>query len=400
MNHPTSTARSRLLWMTLALFLSYLSVALPLPVLPIHVTHDLHLPTWAGGLAVGIAFLSTVLSRKYVGNLCDLAGGKISMMRGLTLYAAASAICLLAAWTSLPATGAYGILLAGRLLLGIGESLTLVGMISWNIARLGPEYSGRIISMVGLGMYGAYATGGPLGLTLLNRIGFGGLMGVCILLPLAGLLMVYGIPSALSPADGEREGFLHIIGRIWKHGTVVFLQGVGIAILGAYISLYFLRQGWAYAGLGLTCFGAAFVLVRILFGHMPDKIGGVKVAIISLAIEACGLYLLWVAPDEKYALLGALLTGLGCSMVFPAMGVEVMRAVPPSLGATAVGGFSAFQDIANAAAAPIAGLFADYFGFPVVFLIGGLAATFGLGLAAYMRIHPDEKAHDGVSRKN
>ncbi|HVZ02458.1 MAG TPA: MFS transporter [Dongiaceae bacterium] len=373
-------AYRRVVALTGTLFVSYLSVAMSLPAVPVFVVQELGFNNAFGGLAVGIAFLSTILTRTYAGTLADRRGGKLCMQRGLILYAAAGLICLLASWPSLSPAGDYAVLIAGRLLLGLGESLAMVGMVSWSIGLMGQPRSGRVLSLVGMGMYGAFAAGGPLGLVLLHRVGFAGLMGVCTVLPLLGLVAIHYVP-AVAPHAGKREPFWRIIGRIWRPGAAVGLQGVGFAALGAFFSLYFFGRGWPYAGLGLTCFGVGFVLVRLFCGHLPDRIGGTRVAIVSLIVEACGQYLLWLAPGPLLALVGALLTGLGCSMVFPSMGSEVVKQVPPHLRATAVGGFAAFQDLAYGATGPLVGLLADSSGYSSVFLIGGLAATLGVWMA-------------------
>jgi MFS family permease len=374
------TAHRRVVGLTAALFLSYLAVAMSLPAVPVYVVQGLGLNNAFGGLAVGIAFLSTILTRTYAGSMADRLGGKVCMQRGLVLYAVAGLICLAASWQGLPATGAYAVLIVGRLLLGLGESLGLVGMVSWSIGLMGQPRSGKVLSLVGMGMYGAFAAGGPLGLALLHRFGFAGLMIACAVVPLIGFIAIQRVP-AVAPHAGKREPFWRIIGRIWRPGAAVGLQGVGFAALGAFFTLYFLSRGWPYAGLGLTCFGVGFVAVRILCGHLPDKIGGTRVAIVSLVIEACGQYLLWLAPNPALALLGALLTGLGCSMVFPSMGAEVVKQVPPQLRGTAVGGFAAFQDLAYGLTGPVVGLLADSSGYASVFLIGGLAATLGVWMA-------------------
>ncbi len=108
-------------------------------------------------------------------------------------------------------------------------------------------------------------------------------------------------------------------------------------------------------------------------------------AIGSLVIEAIGQLLIWSAHDPMLALAGAFLTGLGCSMVFPAMGREVVHLVEPHLRGTALGGYAAFQDLAYGLTGPVAGLLADRAGYGSVFLVGSAAAAVGVLVALQLR---------------
>jgi hypothetical protein len=239
--------------------------------------------------------------------------------------------------------------------------------------------------LIGAAIYGALAIGGPVGLILLDRFGFAGAMAVSAFLSGAGLVAISGMAGIAVHADAKRPSFWSVIGRIWWHGSIVGLQGIGFAAIGAFFVLYFLDRDWSHAGLGLTAFGTGFVLVRMLFGRLPDRVGGLPVAIGSLAVEAIGQLLIWSAPDPAFALAGAFLTGIGCSMIFPAMGREVVHLVEPHLRGTALGGFAAFQDLAYGLTGPVAGLLADRAGYSSVFLIGAVAAAAGFLVALYLR---------------
>jgi MFS family permease len=377
--------QGRLLLLTAVLFISYLCVAVPLPIVPVYVTEQLGLSNVWAGLGVGIAFFATILTRGYAGSLSDRSGAKIALARGLAFYVVGAVTSLVAGLIFQAPLVAFLVLLAARLLLGLGESLVGVGVIAWGVGVVGPAGSSRVLALIGAAIYGALAVGGPIGLALFHRFGFAGAMALSAILPCIGLLAIWPMSGIAAHPGVERPSFWSVIGKIWWHGSIVGLQGIGFAAIGAFFVLYFLSKNWDFAGLGLTAFGGGFVLVRVLFGHLPDRIGGLPVAIGSLAVEAIGQVLIWSATDPILALVGAFLTGLGCSMIFPAMGREVVYLVDPHLRGTALGGFTAFQDLAYGLTGPLAGLLADRAGYGSVFLIGGAAAAAGLLVALGLR---------------
>jgi len=92
------------------------------------------------------------------------------------------------------------------------------------------------------------------------------------------------------------------------------------------------------------------------------------------------LTLLWLAPSPGFALLGAGLTGFGLSLVYPALGVEAIKHVPPSSRGAGLGAYAVFFDLALAIAGPVMGAVAVHLGYASIFCVTALLALSGVGL--------------------
>jgi MFS family permease len=367
-----------------ALFCGYLCVGLPLPVIPLFVHDKLGFSNLIVGLVIGIQFLATVLTRGYAGRLTDQHGGKRSALQGAAVGALSGLLYLVAAMPGLSPAISLALIVVGRLTAGFGESQFITGCVSWSIASVGPQRAGMSMSWTGIAMFAALAVSAPIGMTLYQAYGLRATMVACIVAPLVATAVAFRATPYTHPT-GPRLPFYRVIGQIWREGLGLMLQGVGLSGLTAFASLYFAMRGWGHAGLVMTSFGGGYIFVRLVLGHLPDKIGGYRVAFWSLAIEAIGQALIWGAPHEAVALCGALVTGFGCALVFPALGVEALKRVLPANRGSAMGAFIAFLDIAYGVAGPAAGLVAGLFGYAAVYLLGAASALLGAALVVTTR---------------
>ncbi|RMR15599.1 Major facilitator superfamily transporter [Pseudomonas amygdali pv. ulmi] len=131
-------------------------------------------------------------------------------------------------------------------------------------------------------------------------------------------------------------------------------------------------------------FGVCFILARLLFIGAINRLGGYNAAIVCMAVEICGLLMLWLSPSSGIALAGAGLTGVGLSLVYPALGVEAIKSVPtPSRGA-GLSAYAVFFDLALAIAGPVMGAIALGQGYDWIFFYAALLSACALALTIWL----------------
>ncbi|CAG4886243.1 MFS transporter [Paraburkholderia saeva] len=367
-------------------FLCYLTIGIPLAVLPGYVHDDLGYSAILAGLAISVQYFATLASRPLAGRSADTLGPKKTVTFGL-IGCGVSGVLLLAAvlcgrWPAL----SLGLLVISRLVLGCGESLCGTGAILWGIGRVGTANNARVISWNGIATYGALAIGAPLGVAIVHAVGFEALGFVVVALAALGFYLARPI-APVPVVHGERMSYRSVFTRVLPHGLGLALGSAGFGSIATFITLFYAARHWPNAALSLTVFGTLFVGSRLLFANTIRTYGGFRVAIVSFTFECAGLLMLWLAPAPHFALAGAALTGFGFALVFPALGVEAVALVPPASRGAALSAYSVFLDLSLGITGPLAGYIAGEFGYASVFLFAAIAsaAAVALSMMLYLR---------------
>jgi MFS family permease len=367
-------------------FICYLSIGLPLAVLPTYVSLRMGYSAILAGLVISIQYIATLASRPWAGRISDRLGAKVSVIWGMSACTVSGALLVGAAllfslhihWLS------FCTLILSRLVLGVGESLGSTGATLWGITSAGQQATAKVISYNGICTYGAMAVGAPLGVVMDQLWGLGSLGFFTIGLGVFSVVMA----ARKQPApviEGEHLPFRSVLGRVAPHGMGLALGGVCYSVLATFITLYYFSRHWNGAALCLTAFGATFILARLFLIQTISRFGGFPVAMTCLLVESVGLVLLWSGDSPWIALAGASLGGFGFSLVFPAIGVEAVKRVPEISRGTALGVYTAFSDVSFFLVGPIAGAVIGWFGYRSVFLFALASVLCALGIVMVLR---------------
>ena len=360
-------------------FVAFLIIGLAMPVLPLHVHQGLGLSTFIVGLVVGSQFAASLISRLWAGQHADSRGAKHAIVTGLVVSALAGLLYLISLRLVSEPAISVTILLLGRALLGAGESFIITGAQSWGLALAGPQNTGKVLAWMGTAMYAAFALGAPAGTILYGSHGFTAIALATALGPLAALLLVARL-RRVAPTARSRPALSKVVAAVWLPGAGLALSSVGLGAVTAFVALLFAARGWTVWP-AFTTFAVAFLFARVVFGHLADRIGGAKVALVSVLIEAAGQALIWLAPWSALALIGAALTGFGYALAYPSFGVEAVRRAPAQSRGLAMGAYTAFLDVALAVASPGLGLIASATDLSTVFLASTLVVLCAAAIA-------------------
>ena len=286
-------------------FASYMTIGLPLAVLPGYV-HDVmgYSAFWAG-LVISLQYFATLLSRPHAGRYADILGPKKIVIFGLCGCFLSGASYMLAAFGSAWPLVSLVLLCLGRVILGIGQSFAGTGSTLWGVGVVGSLHIGRVISWNGIVTYGAMAMGAPLGVLFYHLGGLKLLAGIIMAVALVAVLLALPRPT-VKASKGKPLPFRAVLGRVWPYGMALALASAGFGVIATFITLFYDAKGWDGAAFALTLFSCAFVGTRLLFPNGINRLGGLNVAMICFSVSrfsACCWWALRANPGwQKWEL--------------------------------------------------------------------------------------------------
>ncbi|MFD4908588.1 MFS transporter [Kitasatospora purpeofusca] len=361
------------LLIALANGIGYLPFALTIPILPGHVTGQLHGgPAEVGAVISGYA-VTALLARPVSGVLMNRLGTRALTIGG-TLLAALATVCY-------PLAGSITELIGLRMLLGVGMGVMLAAVGVWPVQLVAKDRQGWALGLGGTVNYVAIGLGAPLGSLIEHLVGTATTFVISGLVALLVIPIVLYVPEVRLSSTSERadveQGRAALLGVVLPSVALIF-TAFGFAAVSSFAVAKFDALGIAGGAVVVTAYSLTVVLLRVAGSWIRwEATRPVELAGLFL-VEALGVALLGVADGLGLGVVGGVLIGVGMWQIYPMLGLFVVRSVSERRRATALSTFGACFTVGLAAGSGSLGLVAGAAGYRTMFLV--CAACVGLGL--------------------
>jgi len=334
------------------------------------------------GLAMGAVPIGSVASRFFWGRSMDRGGRKKVLILSTVLNTAA-----ILGFLTVRAAGPWLIFL--RLLQGValGGNITAVWTITADISP--PERLAQSLGIFGTAGMIALAVGPGAGEAMMNlfttlRAGFQGVFLLAGFLSLLALLLALGLKESRPAAECGPLGASYR--DLLRHGVaavllVTVLFSISRSSFASFFAEYSRLRGIGSMGLFSAIYSATTIFFRFTIGHLPDRVGRLRVLGPALVVFGIGIALIAVIDSRPVFILSAFLCGLGHCFLYPVLNALVIERVHSCSRGTATGVFINSFDIGIGAGSLIWGTVAQFGGYRLIYLLAGATALLGIFFA-------------------
>jgi predicted MFS family arabinose efflux permease len=326
------------------------------------------------GLYASASAFTAIVLRPAIGAVMDARGRRVVILLGGLLHVVACA-------SYLAVTALGPLILAARVAHGVADAMLFSSLFAY-AADHTPE-ARRIEGIAVFGVSGVLpmSLSALLGDAILARSGYPTLFVWGTVL--AALALALSLPlrdGPLAPRNAASRNFVATIPQralmpVWLLGT---LFGAAIASYFTFLKTFVLTMGEGSLSAFYATYTVAAVLLRVVFGGLPERIGVERVLVPALGALAVGLTLLGVAHVAPAACItvAGLLCGIGHGYAVPiVIGLAVDR-VPPENRGTTLAICTALFDAGTLVGAPMLGVVVRAWGYPAMFAAAASITAF------------------------
>ncbi len=350
----------------------FFSLGMLLPIVPLFVAGPLGGSELAVGILVGSFSIGAVLIRPFAGRIGDRMGRKVLIVGGALVVAISVGLYLLVTGPEM--------LLAARLIGGVGEAAFFVGAGTMITDLAPPSRRGEAISYWSVAVYSGLAFGPALGEFVLDETHFNRVWVLALVFALLSAVIGMFTTETVVPAPSGGAPAPLINRSALTPGFVLFLGMIGLAGFAAFMPLYVSDVGLEDSSSVFLLYGCTILLVRILGAKIPDRIGPLRAGTLSTAAAAAGLIVIAFVETKVGLYLGTIIFSIGMSLLYPSVLTLALTGVPDSQRGSAVGTISSFFDLSQGIGAAVLGVSVKMGGYRAGFSLAALSAVAALVL--------------------
>jgi len=346
----------------------FLCVGLTFQVLPVWVDGPVGSDKAGAGLAVGAFGITALLLRPWIGRITDQGGRRPVLIAG--------AVVALASIGTLTLVDTLPLIVAARLLAGVGEAAFAVASIT-TLIDLAPESRiGAALSYNSMGLYLGLAFGPQLGEWAVDRSGaqFAFQVGA-VLTAISAAVVLLAVPETMTVPSTGRAPLIHRGSLPIAVGFLANLIGAGGFL--AFASLRADEVDLEHTGVVLLLYGATVVVVRLATASVVDRIPPLRLGVFALLSSALGLIVAATIDGGVGLLVGAVLVALGVAFSTPAFFAAAFTTAGPSERGAISGTMMATIDLSFGFAPMLLGVISNASGIPTAWTVAAVIGILG-----------------------
>ncbi len=319
------------------------------------------------GLVVGVASITSVVIRPWVGAVSDTRG-----RRPLILVGNAINVLGLLLYLTVQSIGPW--LYIVRIIHGIGIGILFPVLFTYAADIVPVERRTQGLALFGVSGLLPIALGGVIGDIVLGIWSFRALFMTALLCALAALLLSLPLAETVERSAGRGisiSPFFRAL-RDGKLAPLWFIIGIFSMVLTSYfvfLKTYVNDTGTGSVGLFFGAYAVTAILLRVFLGWLPDRVGARRVLYPSLVLLAFGFLVLAAADSDSHIGVAGILSGIGHGFGFPILMTMVVDRATEDERGSAVALFTSEIDLGLLLGGPTLGAVIAGWGYGAMFLL-------------------------------